>query len=213
LKINLLFRDYYHILNNFVLSFFPGYIRLSNLSRSVGRIDDAVQWLKRGDAISPNNMDIQSCLGDIHYSASDYQTTGTIVGSILQKVCICHSCAPRSAAALRNCITAVFLLSLRITQSKDPRSHLVMGNMHRAMAPAATHEAQIKMSYKFFHPVLTMDFKCPYGANGLGIVFAEKQLFDTARDVFSRVSILVIKRFLRIALLTWVLFAIIMQYL
>ena len=63
-----------------------------------------------------------------------------------------------------------------------------MGNMHRALVTGpSNHEAQIKMSYKFFHPVLVADFKCPYGANGIGIVFAEKNMLDTARDVFSRV--------------------------
>jgi hypothetical protein len=52
-------------------------------------------------------------------------------------------------------------------------------------------ESQLKLAYKFYHPILSENMHNIYAANGLGIVCAEKKEYDAARDIFLKVTIFV----------------------
>ena len=65
-----------------------------------------------------------------------------------------------------------------------------MGNIHRAAITPANIDQKIKYAYKFYFHVLESDKKSALAANGLAIIMAEKKILDSARDVFSRVTLL-----------------------
>jgi tetratricopeptide (TPR) repeat protein len=69
----------------------------------------------------------------------------------------------------------------------DARAHVVQGNIRRVGLSHAAVSDQLKESYKFYYHVLEKDKRSSYGANGLGIILAEKQKLDAARDTFARV--------------------------
>jgi hypothetical protein len=53
--------------------------------------------------------------------------------------------------------------------------------------PVASSSNLIKDSYKFFHHVLHQDISNAYAANGLGIIFIEKNEIDAAKETFAKV--------------------------
>ncbi len=53
-------------------------------------------------------------------------------------------------------------------------------------------ESQLKLCYKFFHPVLHDHVRNCFAANGLGIVCANKKEVDAAKDIFAKVRFLVV---------------------
>lgn len=74
-------------------------------------------------------------------------------------------------------------------QYKDMRAHIVVGNIRRIDLTASTFDIKLKESYKYYYYALDADKKNCYAANGLGIVLAEKNKLDAARDIFTRVSV------------------------
>jgi hypothetical protein len=75
----------------------------------------------------------------------------------------------------------------REKNQQDSRTMLALGNMYFATLSAKRDE-NLKLSYKFYHHVLNKDHLSIFPAIGLGIVCAEKKLFEIARDIFSRVK-------------------------
>lgn len=53
-------------------------------------------------------------------------------------------------------------------------------------------ESQLKLCYKFFHPVLTDHVRNCYAANGLGIVCASKNELNAAKEIFDKVRTILI---------------------
>lgn len=82
----------------------------------------------------------------------------------------------------------VMKLLTNLCTLKDQRAHVLVGNIVRYGSTASNFELQLKESYKFYHHVLQHDRRSSYGANGLGIVMAEKSKLDAARDTFTRVN-------------------------
>lgn len=72
---------------------------------------------------------------------------------------------------------------------------LSMGNMHLNSAAVAkmsrkgTQDNMLKDSYKFFYHVMSADNRNAFGANGLGVVCAEKGQLDAAKEIFFKVRI------------------------
>ena len=83
----------------------------------------------------------------------------------------------------------VMKLLVSLCGSKDQRAHVLVGNIIRYGSTVSNFELQLKESYKYYHHVLQHDRRSSYGANGLGIVMAEKSKLDVARDTFTRVTI------------------------
>lgn len=67
---------------------------------------------------------------------------------------------------------------------------LALGNLYFSSLPTkdGKYDANFKNSYKFFHHVLNEHKSNVYAANGLAMCCAEKQEYDVARDIFSRVT-------------------------
>lgn len=82
---------------------------------------------------------------------------------------------------------AVMKILMDLCAAKDVRAHVVVANLKRSEMRAGNVDAPLKESYKFYHHVLGCDKKSSYGANGLGIVMAEKKKLEAARDTFTRV--------------------------
>lgn len=69
---------------------------------------------------------------------------------------------------------------------------LSMGNVHLNTAIVAklnrkNNQDALKDSYKFFYHVLHSDSRNVYGANGLGVICAEKGQLDAAKEIFLKV--------------------------
>ncbi len=63
-----------------------------------------------------------------------------------------------------------------------------MGNYYLGLNDPKQYEDHLKLSYKYFHPVLMEHIRNIYAANGLGVVCAKKGEFEAARQIFSKVT-------------------------
>lgn len=78
------------------------------------------------------------------------------------------------------------LLILRKNR-KDPQVLLAMGNLYLQASSTKKIEESLKMSYKFFHPVLSDHVRNPYAAQGLAIVCALKGEYVASETILSKV--------------------------
>lgn len=120
----------------------------------------ASSWISRSLAVDGDNMEVLANHGEtIYRSSKHHQTAQRVFERMLKQ------------------------------DKDDPRPQLALANLY---FDAATHgdqgsrEGHLKNCYKFFHTVLTRDSKNVHAANGLGMVFTEKRLFDCAREVFQQ---------------------------
>lgn len=67
----------------------------------------------------------------------------------------------------------------------DSRSMVSLGNLY--FDNKSKYENNLKESYKFYFHVLNEDNRNVFGANGLGMVCAEKGEVDAAREIFAKV--------------------------
>lgn len=126
----------------------------------MGRYEEAIQWLSRALKINDADPDVNICLGDLY---------------------------------VRNCLweDAKRCYEKICSQAHhDARAMLSLGNFYFTTLSSrdAKYEAHLKDSYKFFHHVLNEDKRNIFASNGLGMVCAEKGVFETAREIFARVS-------------------------
>lgn len=62
-----------------------------------------------------------------------------------------------------------------------------MGNYFLHLHDVKKQEESLKLSYKYFHPVLSEHIRNAPAANGLGIVCARRGSFISAIQIFSKV--------------------------
>jgi tetratricopeptide (TPR) repeat protein len=72
---------------------------------------------------------------------------------------------------------------------KDPQALLAMGNywFNTYYSKKSSDDSPLKMSYKFYHPVLSEHVRNIYAANGLGIICAIKNEMEASREIFSKI--------------------------
>jgi tetratricopeptide (TPR) repeat protein len=111
----------------------------------------------KAKAILPDSVDVKVTLGDLYSSSGNLEE-----GKKLFEDAYTHN-------------------------RKDPQALLAMGNYWYNTYSMKKNEDSLRLSYKFFHPVLTEHVRSAYAANGLGIVCANKNEMDAAREIFSKV--------------------------
>jgi tetratricopeptide (TPR) repeat protein len=143
-------------------SYMECYLRLSRISRDMGRYDEASMWLSRALAVNEADPDVNVCLGDLYARNQMWDEAK----KIYEKICS--------------------------QKYHDTRAMLSLGNFYFTTLSTrdSKYEAHLKDSYKFFHHVLNEDHKNVYAANGLGMICAEKKELEVAREIFSRVCML-----------------------
>ena len=129
----------------------------------MGRDEEASTWIARSLAVDADNMEALSTHGDMVYRSGKLEHAKRIYERMLKH------------------------------DKDDPRPQVSLGNLYfHASNDFAKRDDQVnrdthlKTCYKFFHTVLTRDSKNVHAANGLGMVFTEKRLFDCAREVFQQ---------------------------
>ena len=134
------------------------YLRLSKIYNDMGNIQNASIWLSRALDIDDLDPDANISLGDLH------NRTG-------------------NAEQAKKCYEKV------IKDNKhDPRGMLSLGNFYfdHLDKKSSKYVSHLDHSNKFFWNTLNEDHLNIYAATGLGMVFAEKEKYEVAREIFSR---------------------------
>ena len=76
-----------HNLNYSFLIFVAGYIRLSSIAAVAGRYEEALNWLKRGQTINEEDIEVIAAMGELyqHIPATGHlgRASGSAVGQTL----------------------------------------------------------------------------------------------------------------------------------
>jgi tetratricopeptide (TPR) repeat protein len=120
-------------------SFTECYLRLSTISQSVGKKEDAKLWLDRAMIVNEASGDALVALGDM------YQREGSL----------------KEAKRI--------LEDLVSHDKKDPRPMVAMGNLYHSMYQQSHDDKDLNLTYKYFHNVLQKDKANAYAATGLGV--------------------------------------------
>ena len=140
-------------------TFVTGYLRLAELAIRAGRGGEASKWLAQAVEVDADEPDTNICLADIQLRCADLEQAK----KTYEKVCVNTRHDARAMIALGN-----FYFST--LNSDDPK-----------------YESNLASSYKFYHLVLTEDIRNVYASVGLGMVIAESQELQAARDIFTRI--------------------------
>ena len=130
----------------------------------MGKDDEAYSWIARALAVDGDNMEILASHGDMNYRLANHELAKKIYEKMLKH------------------------------DKDDPRPQVSLGNLYfhafvegsKRSDPNHEYAAYLKNCYKFYHTVLTKDSKNVFSANGLGMVFAVKEEYDCAREVFQQ---------------------------
>lgn len=134
------------------------YLRLSKIYNDMGNLQNASIWLSRALDIDELDPDANISLGDLH------NRTG-------------------NAEQAKKCYEKVIK-----DNRHDPRGMLSLGNFYFDYLDkkSSKYPLHLKESYKYFWNTLNEDHLNIYAASGLGMVCAEKERHEVAREIFSR---------------------------
>ncbi|EFJ08114.1 hypothetical protein SELMODRAFT_161156, partial [Selaginella moellendorffii] len=146
-------------------SYVDAYLRLAAMAEARNNLSLSMELVQKGLKEDDNDVDILSFRGSLELKADEWlKAKDTLKG--IQSV----------------------------SDGKDSFSNLALGNWNYFAATRsekrdpkleATH---LEKARELYQKVLTQKSNNMYAANGLGIVFSEKGMFDIAKDIFTQVQ-------------------------
>ena len=142
-------------------AFMECYLRLSCIAKDLGKFTDAGEWLEKALHINDAEPDVNISLGDLCARRDDWDKAKHLYEKINSKYVA--------------------------ENQQDARTMISQGNLYyKSLSDKQNFEKNLKRTYKFYHNVLAKNPKNAYATNGIGMICAEMNRFDAARELFSR---------------------------
>ncbi|CAM9716511.1 unnamed protein product [Chrysoparadoxa australica] len=139
-------------------SYLHCYLRLGCIARNAGQIHEASKWFKEALAVAPQNADTLAYFGNLHMRSKEWGPAQKMFEKILE------------------------------TNEGDSYAMLSLGNIYFAnLEDKGKYDKHLGHAANFYQRILVADSSNAYAANGLGMVLAEKDNLEQAKDVFARV--------------------------
>ena len=137
------------------------YLRLSCIAKDLGKFADAGDWLESALHINDAEPDVNISLGDLYARKDEWDKAKHLYEKINSKYVA--------------------------ENQQDARTMISQGNLYyKSLSDKQNFEKNLKRTYKFYHNVLSKNPKNAYATNGIGMICAEMNRFDAARELFSR---------------------------
>jgi len=141
-------------------SYKNSYMRLACISRDNGSIDRCSEWLQAACQIAPEDPEVLTLVGNLHFSLSDWENAQKIFDKLLA------SKDPNVEAYSQLSIANIYFQNLNVPEK---------------------YSKHLRRAAEFYRKMLHKDPSNLYAANGLGAILAEKGHLPRSKEIFSRV--------------------------